>query len=346
MNKEELLSNLNDLLKQFNSSNLEEDVESLKSFVSSNINRVNDQKAKTKLKAQIDSNEFTVDKIENLLQLFLDISSIEKELTESQNIITQLKQTLNKKTNSEERQKTNNLIKIEQDKIDVLKIKYGAKKLKEKEREFKHLNKTKNIVLTEDENTEMIQSILKSNSFNENETKIITYKGIKNNLFHNSIELIHHLSPWSKIIVHRDRDYMSKDEIDKLQKDSEELRFYLFVTKGYDIESYFFNPKHIIELNDFLNINDVYEMYTKTIEETEEVTIKKMKNSDLNLDDLTSEYKKNPLYYIYSKVALKIFISKLNLISNNRGLTIIAPSKYLIIENLKNDVLNFNDKNN
>ncbi|MGV8096224.1 MAG: Fic family protein [Mangrovibacterium sp.] len=118
----------------------------------------------------------------------------------------------------------------------------------ELEKKFENLNKgEKCIVLTEDSATSnLLEILLRSSGFNMAETSVISYKGCSNigsaNLF--SI-FVKQKMPGVKILVHRDRDYLTDAEIDHQRESFGRIDTHLFVTKGTDIESYFLNSKHI-----------------------------------------------------------------------------------------------------
>lgn len=103
------------------------------------------------------------------------------------------------------------------------------------------------IVLTEDSATGNLMGILlESSGFKMQETNIISYEGCSKissaNLF--SI-FVKEKMPNVKILVHRDRDYLTDAEIDAQRETFSRIGVYFFVTKGTDMESYFLNYQHI-----------------------------------------------------------------------------------------------------
>ncbi|MGV8139410.1 MAG: Fic family protein [Mangrovibacterium sp.] len=118
----------------------------------------------------------------------------------------------------------------------------------ELERKLKNLDKgEKCIVLTEDSATSNLLGILlQSSGFNMAETSLISYKGCSNlgsaNLF--SV-FVKQKMPGVKILVHRDRDYLTDAEIAGQRESFSRIDTHLFVTRGTDIESYFLNNGHI-----------------------------------------------------------------------------------------------------
>lgn len=103
------------------------------------------------------------------------------------------------------------------------------------------------LVLTEDTNTDsLLKTLFESSGFDLQKTKFLSYEGCTNissvNLFSIYVkEKFHNLS----LIVHRDRDYLTEAEVEKIQKALIQINVDLFITKGTDVESYFLNELHI-----------------------------------------------------------------------------------------------------
>lgn len=105
------------------------------------------------------------------------------------------------------------------------------------------------IFFTEDQDKEMIKRLFTYNGFDMNKTAVITYKGCSN--IENSILLasyIHISAPQCKVIIHRDRDFMTDDEIRKVSSRISSQNTIPFITKGSDIESYFIDARHIASI--------------------------------------------------------------------------------------------------
>jgi Fic family protein len=118
----------------------------------------------------------------------------------------------------------------------------------EMEKQIEKLGDTeKCIVLTEDSATDNLMAILlEASGFRMDETNIISYEGCSKissaNLF--SI-FVKEKMPNVKILVHRDRDYLTDAEIDLQRESFQKIGAYFFVTKGTDMESYFLNSQHV-----------------------------------------------------------------------------------------------------
>lgn len=78
---------------------------------------------------------------------------------------------------------------------------------------------TKLIVLTEDSDQEPIKALLQSANIPLDETEVLSYKGCSDIKIANILaEYIHKHHPAFSIMVHRDRDYNSDEEIEKLKE--------------------------------------------------------------------------------------------------------------------------------
>lgn len=102
------------------------------------------------------------------------------------------------------------------------------------------------VILTEDENHEHVIRYFQAQGCKLEETEFYSYLGA--NQINAALILGKYLKnkrPDIKIIIHRDRDYNDDEEIEKLRNRVEKSGFFLFVTKGVDLESEFVCPKHI-----------------------------------------------------------------------------------------------------
>lgn len=106
------------------------------------------------------------------------------------------------------------------------------------------------VFLTEDTRLEYLHVLLSANGIDPRHTLIHSYK--TSSRLQAAIELakfIRSLKPAVRVIVHRDRDFMTDDDIKRLEamylKDASDID--LFVPEGCDIEHYFTRPEHIKE---------------------------------------------------------------------------------------------------
>lgn len=109
---------------------------------------------------------------------------------------------------------------------------------------------TKAIVLTEDENVHFLETILKSSGFVQEETIVLPYYGVSTiKQLRPLVHVIRNNNSIAKIIIHRDRDYMTKDEGQDWEKKVRPLGVEPFLTTGVDLESHFLDAAHLDSLN-------------------------------------------------------------------------------------------------
>ncbi len=103
------------------------------------------------------------------------------------------------------------------------------------------------IFLTEDENHRILEIILESNGYDLNECDVVSYSGCTQTK--TAVALINHLrksNPNAKYAVHRDRDFMNNDDLNKYKCLFEKMGVRVFFPKGNDLEFYFCKPAHIV----------------------------------------------------------------------------------------------------
>lgn len=106
------------------------------------------------------------------------------------------------------------------------------------------------IVLTEDSLKRNLEILLESSGFDMNSTLTLAYHGCTSP--HNLrplIDLIRSSNQKAKIVVHRDRDYLTDEEAKSWHESIRNLKVESFLTVGVDIESHFLNPEHLAILN-------------------------------------------------------------------------------------------------
>jgi len=106
------------------------------------------------------------------------------------------------------------------------------------------------IVLTEDELKRGLEVLLDSSGFKLEDTLVLAYYGCT--ALHNLrplLDLIKASNTHSKIIVHRDRDYLNEAESKKWETEIRNLKAEPFLTKGVDVESYYLNCQHLSKIN-------------------------------------------------------------------------------------------------
>lgn len=101
------------------------------------------------------------------------------------------------------------------------------------------------LVLTEDEDSDLIRVVLEANGFNLSRTQVLAYKGCSNQDTANAlIEYALAKNPSLSVVVHRDRDYFTPEEEQKYRT-SFAGQIQVFLTPGNDIESLFSSRAHL-----------------------------------------------------------------------------------------------------
>jgi energy-coupling factor transporter ATP-binding protein EcfA2 len=108
----------------------------------------------------------------------------------------------------------------------------------------------KSVVLTEDEDTRPLEILLESNGIDPQHVLIHSYKGSsKLQAAFEVAKFIQTLKPGVSVLIHRDRDFMTDEEIgwlrEKCDKGTRDVD--LFVTSGSDVEHYFTNIQHLAD---------------------------------------------------------------------------------------------------
>lgn len=199
---------------------------------------------------------------------------------------------------------------------------------------------TRMLVLSEDKDLTCVEKIFEIQGFDLQTTEFISYESRSNLLAAmQSCKINLTDKPeLTDIIFHRDSDIYNNDEPDRhrilerlegLNK-QKKIRYHLFLTNGYDIESYFLNAHHIHQLYPNFEIEVIEKAILAATDETRDKSLDKLynkinllkKEADAKgdgykfsyskaLKKLKEEYKSNPTKYRYGKTVLGLLISKL-----------------------------------
>ena len=197
------------------------------------------------------------------------------------------------------------------------------------------------VICTEDarvDREEMLKCILKSSGFDLSTCIILPYKGcskIENAVLLN--EFIQQYAPGSKMIVHRDRDYLPDEQINSLQSKMHDKGITLWCTPGTDVESIFVNADHIHSIYPELSMESIAQIINDAKMETRETSLGKFVNyignnkeeRDYRRINLECEQKYNdsPDRYFYGKKTLGVTKSKIQaIIHRNPNLFIESAS--------------------
>lgn len=169
------------------------------------------------------------------------------------------------------------------------------------------------IVLTEDENHKHVSKYFELNGFRPEETEYFSYKGASQ--ITGALVLARYLAekhPSITIIIHRDRDYLTDDEVAELDKKVEKAGFKLFITDGVDIESQYLNPHHVHQLYPALEMDVIIDLIAQATSGAEKESMDRLIDYDLTktpkgssyakrLEELNGIYESNPERYRYGK---------------------------------------------
>jgi len=95
--------------------------------------------------------------------------------------------------------------------------------------------------------------------------------------------MIQSTNPKAKIILHRDRDFLSDNEVEEWKKDVRACSVEPFVTLGRDIEALFINPKYLAEVNGGHSEEEFEQIITEVLDEHEEQLIQDYVNGRVEL---------------------------------------------------------------
>lgn len=168
----------------------------------------------------------------------------------------------------------------EDDEIGIL-MDIGALDIKER---INHPG-TKAIVLTEDENVHFLETLLKSSSFSLDETIILPYYGVSTHKqLRPLLQVIQDNNPAAKVIVHRDRDYMTDEEGRKWEEKIRPLGVEPFLTKGVDLESHFLEAKHLAATNESGSESEFEELIQRARELAKDKSVEHYVNGRIEVE--------------------------------------------------------------
>lgn len=147
--------------------------------------------------------------------------------------------------------------------------------------------KTKCVVLTEDDDVSCIKALLEAAVFNLAETEFWPYKGCtKQDTALALCGFIATHAPAAKILLHRDRDYMTAEEAAEYEATFKKgaPQSFVFITEGTDAESHFLNPDHFHALNPMLDVATVTEVIERATKDEAEYSLKVFINSRTPLE--------------------------------------------------------------
>lgn len=202
------------------------------------------------------------------------------------------------------------------------------------------------IVLTEDKNFEHLKCFFKAHGCDINTTEFISYSGASQ--INTAIALGKYFKSKKdnvKVVIHRDRDYLSDDEIEKIRNKIEQYDMFFYVTDGVDLEGQYISALHVNELYPEIGIDEIEELINNATEESSEISIDKLldhsfKNRKPDNDayaktfrELTKQYNSDIVRYRYGKKVLGLLKSKLQT-KLKRNIDLLRPTPHIINQDL------------
>lgn len=170
------------------------------------------------------------------------------------------------------------------------------------------------VVLTEDKNYEDgLKTIFEASGFNIAETKFLAYEGCSKM---DSVALYTIITkdkfPYMTVIVHRDRDYLTDDEISKQTAQFAALhQTEFFVTNGTDVESHFANVDHIHICHPELEMKTIQEFIDEGVKAGKALAIDRLRTKEFGLSHKNkSSHLSKALETLYDDQAFRFTVGK------------------------------------
>lgn len=225
----------------------------------------------------------------------------------------------------------------------------AQEKIKELEQKISSISKTmKCCFITEDKNNSELKILLEANGFDLTTTELFSYDGkdqIKGALI--LAKYLKQKYPEMTVAVHRDRDYLSDEEISTLQTSFVKNGVGFFCTIGVDCESHFISVEHLKQLNLGLSIELLEDAITQATNEARTDSIdrfinhifstKKPIQSDYagELRTINKKYDENTARYRYGKKVLGLLTNKLQT-ATRKNVKIRSITSALLNSDLRN----------
>lgn len=183
-------------------------------------------------------------------------------------------------------------------------------------------------IVTEDHDGKYIKLLIEANGWEVAETEIWPYQGCSNLPVANAlIKYIRKKSPEQIILLHRDRDFLTDEEIEVYKSKIKDDKTVVFVPSGNDLEYYFTAKDHFLELYDSLTEKEYSDIINNAIIEKQDEL--KVKLINTRIDTLrkngekpnegevavtcTSQFDADKLRYSHGKILLKAVNEKLRI---------------------------------
>ena len=143
------------------------------------------------------------------------------------------------------------------------------------------------VVLTEDDDISVVKALFESSSFKISETEIWPYKGCSK--LDTAMVLIGFIAthaPAVKVIVHRDRDYLTQQEANDYESAIKKSQPHalVFLTDGTDAESHFLNADHFSDIESKFDSKNLAQIIDQATNDTKDQSITAFINSRASID--------------------------------------------------------------
>lgn len=210
------------------------------------------------------------------------------------------------------------------DKIDNSEEAYVLKSLMEigalSEGESLGAEDSKITVITEDQEANFIKLLLASNGWCLDEIEIWPYQGCSNIQVANAlIKYIRRKRPDQLVVLHRDRDFLSQDELDDYATRIGDEKTRLFVPEKNDLEAFFLRQQHVLSVYPEFTADDYWEIINTAINEKRGDLIAKLINTRIDAlrkrgekvnegavaVECSNNFDSNPLDFSHGKLLLR-----------------------------------------
>ncbi|MBK9246092.1 MAG: AAA family ATPase [Burkholderiales bacterium] len=138
------------------------------------------------------------------------------------------------------------------------------------------------VVLTEDKNSSALKKILASCGMGDDKCEVWSYAGCTNAESALLLaQFIREHAPNTIIVVHRDCDYLTEDEVATFSQRLKESGLHALVTQGTDIESHLLRPDHLATVAQPLSVERLTEIVAQATELARATSIEKFTNSQV-----------------------------------------------------------------
>lgn len=152
--------------------------------------------------------------------------------------------------------------------------------------------KIKCVLLTEDQDTKPIETLLQASGFKMDEVDVWSYKGCtKVDTALVLAAFIRKHSSQTKILLHRDRDYLTNDEANDFKEQIKRANIDCFLTSGSDTESHFIIVEHIQSLYQNLTKQKIQFLIDDSTADKSESSIEKFINTRTQMERQKSRKK-------------------------------------------------------